>query len=355
MSRLRRGFRPRLSRWCLLVGIGFALLPGSVSAGPLDGVEETINNATAPAAATVEAVIPPATAPSSAGQDPAPLPEVPASPAPANVPSVNVPSVKIPPVRVQAPPPPPIKAPVPDQPNPSGGDIRSAPAVAKTAASAVESVVGATNGAGSTGVELDAGVEGTARSAAGTAQQAANAVIEPIENTLGTGSAAEGEPGSREASDGNSTGSPSAPAAAPVASTQPELLAGVPARLIDPFIHIWPAVALVAERSLDQYVADWSRSMLALFHDHGTRSLAGTAATLADPTSGSYSSTGQPPFSWLAQRATEPFEWVGSEKILVVLALFLVLATASLMILTLARREIGLPMLRRSNRFPWRR
>jgi hypothetical protein len=268
---------------------------------------------------------------------------------------VNVPPVRIPPVSVKAPSPPPIKAPAPDLPNPPGGDSLSPAAVANTAASTVESVVGATNGVRSTGAELDAGVEETAGSAGGAAKQAANTVTQPIESTLGTSAAAEEEPGSREATDGDSTGAPSAQAVPPVTSTRPKLLDGVPARLIDPFIHVWPAVALIAQRSLDEYVGKWSRSVLALFEEHGTGSLRGATATLADPTTGSYNSTGQPPFSSLAQRAIEPFEWVGSEKALVVLALLLVLTTASLMILTLARREIGLPMLRRSNRFPWRR
>jgi hypothetical protein len=338
MSRSRRGFRPRLSRWCLLAGIAFALLPSSAAAGPLDGVEETVKNAATQAAATVEAAVPPAAVPSSAGQNPAQLPEVPVPAVPVKVPSVTVPQAK-----VKAPSTPPVEAPARGLPDPSGGDL-SAPAVADVAASAVESVVGATTGVGSTGTVLD--------------RQTANTAIDSVEDALGRSAAADPESGNREAGgreavDAGPTG-PSAGQPAPVTSTRPALLAAVPASLLDHFIHVWPAVALIAERSLDGYVGNWSRSLLARFEEQDTRSLGGAEGTLADPTTGSHSSVGQPAFSRLAQRASEPFEWVGSEKALLVLALFLVLATASLTILTLARREVGLPLLRRGNRFPWR-
>jgi hypothetical protein len=134
---------------------------------------------------------------------------------------------------------------------------------------------------------------------------------------------------------------------------------GLPARLLRPFIYVWPAIALLTEGPLGNFVAPWSRAVLALFEEGGIdgsgRSgyLGGAAEPLADPPA-SASSADQPPFSWLTSPGLAPFNWVGDENALVVLALFLVLGASALGIVALGRRELGLPMFRRGNRFPWR-
>jgi hypothetical protein len=137
------------------------------------------------------------------------------------------------------------------------------------------------------------------------------------------------------------------------------VLANFPARLLDPFIHVWPAIALTVEGPLGDFVSRWSRSMLALIEEDGAGSLRGDVGVPASPAPApapapAHEPSGQPAFSWVPPPSAAPFNWIGSESALVVVALLIALATATLTIMGLARRELGLPMLRRGNRFPWR-
>jgi hypothetical protein len=135
------------------------------------------------------------------------------------------------------------------------------------------------------------------------------------------------------------------------------VFAGIPARLLQPFIYVWPAVALLTEGQLGSFVAHWSRSVLALLEENGTGSLPGESsneAALAGSTTTSAHSGDQPPFSWLYTPSDPPFSWAASGASLPAFVFFLLLAAATLMIVMLMRRELGEPTLpRRLTR--WRR
>ena len=305
--------------FCFLLAGGPSSTSAAAAANPLEEVVAAVEGATAPVQATVETVVPP----------PPPVPPA-AAPPPAPTPP---PAVDVPPVRVP-------EAPVKD-----------------TVAAANSTVTEAAVAVSSLGEEATATVETTAGSAGDTVARTVSPVTTPVEEVLGT------QPTARtpaSAVDHASTApSPADADVPPTASDRPEVLENVPTRLVDPFVFVWPAVALTVEGPLGGFLRDWSRSVLARFAANRTASLGGDLGPLdfsaPAPASASESDpSDQPAFSWLPSPSRAPFNWVGGESALLVLALAIALATATLAILGLARRELGLPMFRRGNRFPWR-
>jgi len=305
---------------CFLLAAGFSSFSSAAGANPLEEVVATVEEATAPLQATVETVVPPPPPP-----PPAP-PAASPSPAPVPMPAVEVPPVKVP------------DAPVKDTLEAANGTVTEA-------AAAVSSL-----GEGATGT-----VEKTAGKAGETVAQTVSPVTAPVEEVLGT------LPSARAAgpvANGGSSGATPVQAEGPsTASDSPDLLANAPARFLDPFIHVWPAVALTVEGPLGRLFLDWSRSVLARFEASGTASLRGDLEPLdssAPATASASDPSDQPAFSWLPSPSRAPFNWAGGDSAFLVLAVLIALATATLTILGLARRELGLPILRRGNRFPWR-
>jgi hypothetical protein len=314
-------------------------------AEPLDEVAGTASEITAPATEVVETVVPP------------PASQPPAAPAPE--PAVQVPEVGVAGVSVK---PSPVKLPggsakLPSPDGSSGASVPSPPKVAETAASTVEaSTEAVTEAAGS--------AQSTASGATDAARETATSATAPVEATLGQDQPRASDSSSRArgsiAENGSVTTLSNAAGTTLGADDGVGEVARLPARLLDPFIRVWPAVALTAERSLGNFVGHWSRSMLALFEEHGIGSLRGEAGAgggdavgaLADSTPASHSSD-QPPFSWLTPRVP-PFRWLTSESALASLFLFIAIATATLGLLALGRRELGLPIFRRRTRIPWK-
>lgn len=356
---------------CLLLIASFAAMPAAASAGALDGVTGTANEVTAPAKEAVEKVVPPSTTAPAPTQQPPPPPAEPPPPPPA--PSVQVPEVKAPPA----------PAPSPPTSGSSGGDLPPVSAAGETTKQAVEAVAGTgTRTAGSAAGVVD-GVSGEVEKAAAGAGKAVQ------ETTSGTAAAAEGAAGagssplrsgsrSAQSAAGDATAAGPgaaagggargvAPRAADLGSPASEAGGGapsMPARIFNPFIKVWPAIALTLERSLgsplggslDSFLGNWSRSVLAQFEENGTGSLRGEPAATTTLTHSAAASepADQPPFSWLSGPAVKPFNWVASQSALMVLIFFTFLGAATLLILALIRRELGHPMFRRGNRFPWR-
>jgi len=343
-----------------------SLLARPALAGPLDEVTAPVNEA-------VETVVPPVVTPTA---PPAPAPEqppvqapevkVPEVPvqvpptklpeAPLNVPTtpVKVPEVKVPPVKVPVPPS--TKAP-------------SAPAVVETAKQTVEQAAGTvTKAAGNTTAAVD-GVSAQTGGTTNSVEKTATTAGGTVQRSSGSATASPGKmAGAAIASSGASRGAvPSSPGNASPAGGTEASGSGLPASsgpavdlargLLQPFIHVWPAVALTGDRLLGGFVGDWSRSVLAALVGGAAAGPLGAAgldgATTAEAVPASHSSD-QPLFSWLTSPAIQPFNWVASSNALVLLTLLLVIGAATLTIVGLARRDLGLPMFRRGNRFPWR-
>lgn len=329
--------------WVLLVA-GFALLPMAASAAPLDGVTGPVNEITAPVQETIEQVVPPVSAP-----PPAPAP-----------PPVQLPEVKVPDV--------PVKPPV--EPPDAGGSVPTVPKVVETTTNTVQAATKKVTDAAGTVTTAGRGAENT-RSAAGevtgaaqknigSATAAAESVLNGPATVASAGTASpQGAPGSsadrRGSTAENGSALPTGGGGTPAAGDVPSMVfPGVPARFLRPFIRVWPAVALVTEGPLGNFVGHLSRSVLALFEENGAGSPRGGEEALTDLPPAAPSAD-QPPFSRFTAPDRTPFDWVADESAFVVLALLLVAGASTLVILALGRREIGLPMFRRGNRFPWRR
>jgi hypothetical protein len=315
---------------CLLLIVGSSFLLTPASAGPVDGVTGPVNEVTAPVKQATDTVVPPVvTAP---------------PPPAAEAPEVQVPEVpvKVPPVKVTA-------------KHVTGAVIGAGTKAAGTATSGVNDASGEVEkAAGNTtkAVQTTTSIGTTAatENVVGAGSTALSAGSRRVQT--GSGNPTAGGPG--PAGDAGARGtSPPVAGAVPAAGESPGALASVPARLLNPFIRVWPAVALTVERSLGNLLGHWSRSVLALFEEKGTGSLSGEGGALADSAPVSHPGD-QPPFSWFSSPALQPFNWVATQSALVVLILLTVLGAATMVILALMRREIGLPMFRRGNRFPWR-
>ncbi|MGD9736356.1 MAG: hypothetical protein AB7V58_12240 [Solirubrobacterales bacterium] len=353
-SRLSLG-RSTLAVWILLAA-GLWLAPPAAGAGPLDGVTGPVGEIAAPVQQALEQVATPSTAP------PPPAAPRPASPPPA----VEPPEVAVPDV--------PVKLPtlrLPKLPVSTAGDSpATVPKVAATAADTVAAASRTATGAGeavsATGGEAAAATRSAAAEAAAAASTvgSATATAEAAPSTPPTAagtttpeprSAPAGAAASRSTADNGPAPQLGAEATAPPPQGANKVLPGIPARLLHPFIHVWPAIALLTEAPLASFVRDWSRSALASFAADAAAPSGGEAPPLvaANPPPAAHL-TGQPPFAPLAGPALTPFDWVAGEGALLGLALFLVLGASTLAILALGRRELGLPMFRRGNRFPWR-
>lgn len=331
----------------VLAGVGSSLLPTAASAGPLEDVTGQVNEVTAPLQEAVQQVVPPVTAP-----PPAPAPP------PVPLPKVKVPAapVKPPPVRLpQAP----VKIPPPSAATAANiveGATKTATSSAGTAASSGQAAVNETQSA--VGAVTDA-TQQTAESATAEAETVLDATATAAAaRTTGRQDASGGSTAARPFVESSSALPADAGATAAPDDFSSMVFPGIPARLLSPFIRVWPAVALVTEGPLGAFFGNWSRSVLALFEENRTGSLPGEGeGALSEPLTApppTAPSAQQPPFSWFASPARTPFNWVGNESALVVLALFLIAGASALLMLALGRREVGLPMFRRGNRFPWR-
>lgn len=322
MRKRRTGFS--LSTFAPALACVFVLASGSWSppsaagAAPLEEVAGSVEGVTASAQATVETVVPPPPAPPPTSPSPPPTP-------------VPAPVVEVPPVKPKLP-----AAPVRD------GDEAASDTVTETAGA-----VSALGEAGTTHLEAAAG------SAAAAVTRTVSPVTAPVEAALDSLPAARTP---APIADGGSSAPLSAEAVdPPAASDPPDLLANTPARLFDPFIHVWPAVALTVEGQLGRFVREWARAALARFEASGGAIRGGEAASLGSPPPPASGSSSQPAFPWLRSSSHgNPFKWAGGESAFLGLALLIALATATLAILGLARRELGLPIFRRGERFPWR-
>ena len=333
MGKPRSEIRPFISitafgAWLLAVLIPL-LSATAASAGPLDGLAAPVKEVTAPVTEVVETVVPPPVT----------------SPAP--------PAVEIPPVKV--PTPPTHSAPAPEAVPATSTVAETAKHVTGAATETVTKAAGtvATTGEAVTGaVGTVAGAPRQATSSAtpepGTASGAAT---KGAQSTGANGSAGAGASATNEAETAGGRGAWSAPA------DVVEPPGSMPARLLDPFIHVWPAIALTAERALGDFVRHWSRSLLALLEENGTGSLrgegSGFAITGTAATTPAAHASGQPPFSWFSPSSIPPFNWISDEDALPVLVFLLVLAATALMFLVLSRRELNEPVLPRRFR-RWR-
>ncbi len=332
-----RFFLSALALACgLLFVVGSSLTPTGAEAAPLDEVVHAVEEVTAPLNATVETLVPPPPAP------PPPSPP----PVPAPPPVVTVPPVKLPEV--------PVKVPIPDP-------VRSLGASAGTVSAAVETTQDTVEKVNGTVAEAAGAVSSAREGATRTVEQTVGYAASSVEQATSAGTRSAGEGLGKqataetlEADEGSTDGLPAPADVPPAASDRPDVKTNVPARLLDPFIHVWPAIALTVEGSLGHFFWHWSRSVLTLVEANDTGSLRGGVGPLASSTPASKLS-GQPAFSWIPSPSRAPFNWAASESALLVLVLFIALATTALTILGLARREVGLPVFRRSNRFPWRR
>ncbi|HYC81361.1 MAG TPA: hypothetical protein VEB65_06215, partial [Solirubrobacterales bacterium] len=241
--------------WVLLV-VGSSLLPDAARAEPLDGVTGTVNEATAPVTEAVEQVVPPVAAPSPTAQAPA-----------AELPEVEVPNLPVEPAPVRLP-----KA---------SAQPPSVPKVSETATKAVEAATDmATGTAGavtSTGNGVVETTQGSAEEARETTLQTVESAAAGVERTANAPptTASAGPAGPRETPDGSSAeNAPPLRTAGGGATAAPSdfssmVFPGFPARLLHPFIRVWPAVALLAESSLGSFVGRWSQSVLVLFEEEG--------------------------------------------------------------------------------------
>ncbi|HEY1853137.1 MAG TPA: hypothetical protein VGG40_00990, partial [Solirubrobacterales bacterium] len=132
------------------------------------------------------------------------------------------------------------------------------------------------------------------------------------------------------------------------AADTPTNLASFAARLLHPFIHVWPAVALLGDSPLGRLVADWPRSLLAMFEGASPESLGSEGSALAGSTATqASSSSSQPPWSWLTSDSIPPLNWIGSDGALSLFVFLLILAAATAAIVVAIRRELGAPWLPR--------
>jgi hypothetical protein len=312
-----RTFVSALATWVLC---GAALLSGASVAGadPLSGLTDPVREATAPVVETVETVVPPVSTPA----PPAPVPAPEVSPSPA--------------VR---------------SPSPSA----VTEAANHTAKAATEAVTKAAGTVAAAADEATREAEKGTGEATAAAQETTGQATASVDGVLGTaatagtnsvtgksGGAPAGTASSRAKSGSDGT-RPTTVDAAPPEAADP---ASLPAKLWHPFIRVWPAVALTAERALADFVGHWSRAVLALFEESGGGSLRGEGGALASSAPASHSSD-QPPFSWLSPPSLSPYGWIAGEAALPVFVFFLILAAGTLAILLAMRRELGEPLLPR--------
>jgi hypothetical protein len=313
-------FISAIAAWALLE---LALLSGAsvASAGSLSGLSDPVREATAPVVETVEAVVPPVTTPTT--PNPIPTPGAAAPPTP-----------------------PPSPSAVTD----------AAGQTAKAGSETVRKSVGtATSAVDDATQEAKKGTREVAAAVEGTADQATAPVMG--EATGATASAAQSRPG------GTSVGAvsssvegnpdriqPATADAVPAAGPDP---ASLPAKLWHPLIHVWPAVALTAERALGDFVGHWSRAVLAHFERAGVGSLRDEGGTLANSAPASQAAN-QPPFSGLLPPSLSPFDWIPPEGTLPVFVFLLILAAGTLAILLAMRRQLGEPLLPRRITRWWR-
>jgi hypothetical protein len=346
---------------CLLLVVGSSLLAARASAGPLDGVTGPVNEVTAPVKEAVETVVPPVvTTPPPAPQPPPPvkLPEVQVPEVPANVPAP--PPVKAPPVKIPAPP-----AKVPSAPPATG--LPSVPAATESAKHTVEAATGTTTtkAAGtvtSTGKEAAGAVQKTGGTVGGTAEKTVDAATAGPRKATGPSTTGSGGPTDAVQSSparANAAGADSgAGAGSNVSRSMPQGSArssGAPvdlslaAKVLTPFIHIWPAVALLEEGRIGDFVGTWSQTILALFEEGAPGALQGEGGVLAASEDGLVK-IGHPASS------SSPFSdfWSPSHDAMPVLFFFLLIGVATLVLFGVMRREVGEPLLpRRMTR--WRR
>jgi hypothetical protein len=290
------------------------LFAAAAVAEPLGEITGAVEEAAAPVTKPLETVAPPPVT-------------TPAAPAPSPLPPVPVPEVKVPEAPVR----------VPSQPAPSApaaANVPSPPTVAETAKHATQAVTG------------------TAKGAAGAVQKTANTVTAAADSAARTSSMAESEAAKATQPSLSSAGAGDANSAAgmredrpgdrgpAVTPNSPVPLASIAAGLLHPFIHVWPAVALVAEGPLRNFLGRWSQAVFSLFERNGSGSAQGYAAV----DSGGTGQAAQPsPASTSSPPPTPPpFNWIGGETALPMLILFLVIAGGTLTILALMRRELGL-------------
>jgi len=352
MSKRRINSRLFLVASSLAVALLFvfvpSLVPAPADARVLDGVTGPVNEVTAPIQEAVDESVPPVTPPPPVSEPPpvklpeAQVPEVPMTPAP----------VKPPEAPVKVPAPQPIKVPV----SPTTGNPPDAPKVVESAKSTVETVTKTVTQAGETATSAGDEAAGNAKGAAAerttsvqkTAGSAARVLSAP-QTGSGAGSrsaqetAAGAAPSARGSKAENGTAALATGAkAAPASADSPGVLAGVPARFLSPFVYVWPAVALLAEGPLGDFVGDWSRSLLTLLEDASPGSLGGEGSALDDATATeASSSSSQPPWSWFASHFIPPFNWIGGGAALPVFVFLLILAAGTASILLAMRRQLG--------------
>lgn len=315
---------PAFSAW-LLAALLPLLFAATASADPLEGLTAPVKEATAPVTEAVGAVVEPVTTT--------------APPPPEGPPAAK------------AHPPPPVAA----------AAHHAAEAGTDAVTGAADSVTSATVGASGGAEKATEDVAGMVEKTTSTGTAAVTEAVVGADSTATTAGSnavqavrdnpAAGGPGPvrDEATPGIS---PPVAAAAPVAGEP----AGSPASVLRPFVHVWPAIALTLERSLRGFFGRWSRSLLALFEENATGSLAGIGEALPDSAPASASpSTEQPPFSLFSSPSLRPFNLVDGEDVLLALIFFTVLGAATLFTVGAMRRELGLPMFRRRHRFPWMR
>jgi hypothetical protein len=319
---------------CALAAVGSFLCAGAATAGPLDEVAGTVQEATAPVKEVVEAVVPPAPAPPPSTQPPARTPEV-------KLPELKLPEVKAPPIGI---PDAPVNAGAkPSAPTPDA--LPSAATVVESAKSTVEAVgetvtkaTGRTTAAGAGAEEA----QGTAGDAAATVQEIAGggATKDPREQDPAQPGAAAATP---------SVGDPASetrggPRATPKAMQEGdfELLASLPARLLNPFVRVWPAMALLAKGPLNDFLG--GSSLLTLLEEAGG-AVEGSAA--ADLGGQSGEAVGLRPAATTASPSPLSFNWIPHDNAVMTMVLFVFLALASLAVVVLMRREVGEPVLPR--------
>jgi hypothetical protein len=268
------------------------------SAGPLGDITDPVTEAAAPVKETVETVVAPVTT--------APPPAEP--PPPVKLPEVQVPAVpvKVPPVKVQ-------EAPV-NVPS-RGANPSSAPAVVQTGKQVAETAAD------------------TVAAAGRSVTSAAARETGETEQVVASGATAPGQAPS--AAEGRSMVDQRPPASA----DGPGVLAAVP--LLHPFIHVWPAIALLARNQLGEFLWRWSQAALALSQEHDAGSVSEPAQARATARDGE----GDPGSSSLPPPLGDDLNREGSG--VPIMLLLLVLSLGGLLFTMVFRYEEGEPLLPR--------